>query len=68
MAQLFEPVTESAKKLADVLIEFKINLVMTDYVESYKPDLMEILLDWANGSKFIDICQNTDIYEGKFII
>ena len=67
LAQLFERVTESAKKMADVLIECKINLVKTDYVESFKPDLMEVVLDWANGAKFIDICQNTDVYEGILI-
>jgi ATP-dependent RNA helicase DOB1 len=66
LAQLFKRVTESAEKMADVLIECKINLVKSDYIESFKPDLMETVLDWANGAKFIDICQNTDVYEGNF--
>lgn len=63
--QLFERVKQAAEKMADVLIDCKINLVKNDYVESFKPDLMETVLDWANGGKFIDICQNTEVYEGE---
>ena len=35
-----------------------------EYIEAFKTDIMEVTLEWANGSKFSDICKLTDIYEG----
>lgn len=61
---LFEKIKENAGKVADILIECKINLVKNEYVEIFKPDLMEVVFDWANGETFIEICKLTDIYEG----
>ena len=63
---LFEKIKENAGKVADILIECKINLVKNEYVEIFKPDLMEVVFDWANGETFIEICKLTDIYEGIF--
>lgn len=34
-------------------------------MSSFKCDLMDVVLEWAEGSKFSDICKLTDIYEGK---
>ncbi len=66
LAQLFERVRENAGVIADVLIECKINLIKNDYLENFKCDLMETVLEWANGAKFTEICKLSDIYEGIY--
>jgi len=66
LTQLFNRVKENAGGIADILIECKINLNKEDYVENFKSDLMETVLEWANGAKFTEICKLTDIYEGNW--
>jgi ATP-dependent RNA helicase DOB1 len=57
-------IKENAEKVADVLIDCRINIAKKEYVDSFKTDLMEVTLEWSNGSKFSDICKLTEVYEG----
>ena len=36
-----------------------------DYVEKFKPSLMDVVYSWCNGSSFAQICKMTDVFEGK---
>ena len=36
-----------------------------DYVDSFKPHLMGVVLEWAKGTSFVKITQMTNIYEGN---
>lgn len=38
-----------------------------EYVESFKPTLMDVLYSWSKGAPFRDICLMTDLYEGSII-
>ena len=40
-------------------------MVEDEYVEKFKPFLMDVVFDWCNGSSFLEICKKTDIFEGK---
>jgi ATP-dependent RNA helicase DOB1 len=64
----YAKITESAKRVADVLVECKIKINKEDYIETMKADFMEIAFEWANGAKFAEICKLTDIYEGNIIV
>lgn len=64
---LHAKVVETAGQVADVLIECKIEINKNDYVDGFRPDFMEIALEWANGSRFSDLCKLSDIYEGIFL-
>jgi ATP-dependent RNA helicase DOB1 len=35
-----------------------------DYVEKFKPHIMDIVFAWCKGAKFADICKMTNIFEG----
>ena len=37
------------------------------YVDSFKPDMMDIVYAWCQGAKFNQICKMTDIFEGSII-
>ena len=58
---------EMARRIAKVSIECKISLVEEDYVQSFKPALMDVVYAWAQGKSFAFICKMTDIYEGSLI-
>jgi len=36
-----------------------------EYVEKFKPYLMDVVAAWCKGAPFGDLCQMTDIYEGR---
>ena len=39
--------------------ECKLEVVVDDYVESFKPFLMDIMYSWSKGASFRDICLMT---------
>ena len=38
-----------------------------EYVESFKPQMMDVVYAWSTGSTFADICKMTDVFEGDLI-
>lgn len=34
-----------------------------EYIESFRPDLMEVVAAWARGTRFADVAKMTTIYE-----
>ncbi|KAI4461014.1 atp-dependent rna and dna helicase [Holotrichia oblita] len=56
-----------ARRIAKVSTECKFPLDEDNYVEKFKPFLMDIVFSWCNGSTFSDLCQMTDIFEGSII-
>ena len=46
----------------------KISLDKEEYVQKFKPDLMELTLSWCEGCKFKELCDEArDIYEGTIV-
>uniref|UniRef100_A0A2P2HW43 Superkiller viralicidic activity 2-like 2 n=1 Tax=Hirondellea gigas TaxID=1518452 RepID=A0A2P2HW43_9CRUS len=58
---------EMARRIAKVSLECKLEIVEEDYIEKFRPFLMDVVFDWCNGSSFLEICQKTDIFEGSII-
>ncbi|KAI9136384.1 rRNA-processing arch domain-containing protein [Paraphysoderma sedebokerense] len=58
---------EAARRIAKVSIESKLELEEKEYVDSFRPDLMDIVYAWCQGAKFSQICKMTDIFEGSII-
>ncbi|XP_031551910.1 exosome RNA helicase MTR4-like [Actinia tenebrosa] len=58
---------ESARRIAKVSQEAKMDLDIEEYVESFRPHIMDVVFAWANGSSFAQICKMTDIFEGSII-
>ncbi|WBW71311.1 TRAMP complex ATP-dependent RNA helicase subunit Mtr4 [Schizosaccharomyces osmophilus] len=58
---------EMARRIAKVSQESKFDVNEEDYVNSFKPSVMEIVYAWAHGATFAQICKMTDVYEGSLI-
>ena len=56
---------ETSRRIAKVSVEAKLQgFVEEDYIESFKPHLMDVVHSWCKGSTFAHICQMTDVFEG----
>ncbi|KAF9219294.1 antiviral helicase [Gyrodon lividus] len=58
---------ELARRIAKVSQESKLPLVEEEYVQSFKVELMEAVVQWCRGASFSDICKLTDQFEGNLI-
>ncbi|KAK4337313.1 hypothetical protein RND71_043599 [Anisodus tanguticus] len=58
---------ELAKRIADVSKEAKLEIDETEYIESFKPHLMDVVYAWSKGSSFAQLCKMTDVFEGSII-
>lgn len=67
LKQLYERITKSADRISDVLIEKRLDVDKDKYMRSFKFDMMEACLLWANGESFAKVCNKCDYYEGNVI-
>ncbi|KAG2466012.1 MTREX helicase, partial [Polypterus senegalus] len=58
---------ECAKRIAKVSAEAKLEVDEEQYLNSFRPHLMDVVYTWANGSTFAQICKMTDVFEGSII-
>lgn len=58
---------DAARKIATISQECKLPMEVEDYVEKFKPHMMDIVYAWCKGAKFADICKMTNIFEGSII-
>lgn len=54
-----------ARRIAKVSVEAKLELEEDEYVEQFKPYMMDIVAAWCRGASFGDICKMTDLFEGE---
>ena len=38
-----------------------------DFVDSFKPVLVEVVYHWSKGMHFDEVCKKTDLFEGTVI-
>jgi ATP-dependent RNA helicase DOB1 len=67
LAKPLQILQETAKRIATVSKEAKLEFDENDYLEGFKPDLMEVVYSWANGAKFSQLCKMTDVFEGNLV-
>lgn len=48
---------EMARRIAKVSQESKLPLVEDDYVQSFRVELMDAVVQWCRGASFTDICK-----------
>lgn len=56
---------EIARRIAKVAVESKLPVKEDDYVQSFKVELMDAVIQWCRGASFSDICK-VDITELPF--
>jgi len=63
----FKKLQSQARKIAKISIESKLAASEDEYVQKFKPQLMEVVHAWSQGASFSAICKMTDVYEGSLI-
>ncbi|BFZ16903.1 hypothetical protein BsWGS_19942 [Bradybaena similaris] len=58
---------DTARRIARISREAKLELDEEAYVDSFRPHLMDVVNAWCNGSSFAQICKMTDVFEGSII-
>ncbi|XP_072272536.1 exosome RNA helicase MTR4 isoform X2 [Pyxicephalus adspersus] len=58
---------ETARRIAKVSAEAKLEVDEETYLGSFRPNLMDVIHTWANGATFAQICKMTDVFEGSII-
>ncbi|ORX33502.1 putative ATP-dependent RNA helicase [Kockovaella imperatae] len=58
---------ETTRRIAKISNESGIALVEDEYVQSFKVEMMDAVLQWCKGAKFAEICKLTDVFEGSII-
>ncbi|KAF8405647.1 hypothetical protein HHK36_007723 [Tetracentron sinense] len=64
---LFTQLQETARMVAKVQLECKVQIDVEKFVNSFRPDIMEAIYAWAKGSKFYEIMEITQVFEGSLI-
>lgn len=64
---LFIQLQDTARKVAKVQLECKVQIDVENFVSSFRPDIMEAVYAWAKGSKFYEIMEMTPVFEGSLI-
>ncbi|CAM0912509.1 unnamed protein product [Alopecurus aequalis] len=64
---LFYQLQETARRVANLQLECKIEIDVESFVNSFRPDVMEAVYSWARGSKFHQIMEMTQVFEGSMI-
>lgn len=64
---LFTQLQDTARRVAKVQLESKVQVDVENFVSSFRPDIMEAVYAWAKGSKFYEIMETTQVFEGSLI-
>lgn len=67
LAGPFKIMQDTAKRVATVSKECKLDVEIDEYVDRLKPHLMDVMTEWVNGVPFAKVCTMTSIFEGNII-
>lgn len=56
-----------AKRIAIVSKEANLDLDEQEYIEKFRPSLMDVVFAWSRGASFAEVCKQSDAYEGSII-
>ena len=67
LAKPLQALQDSAREIAQIQLECKLEIDVEEFVESFKPTMVEIVYCWATGESFAEIVKKTDLFEGTII-
>ncbi|CAH9111761.1 unnamed protein product [Cuscuta epithymum] len=67
LGMLLTQLQDTARKVAKIQLECKVEIDVENFVSSFRPDIMEAIYAWAKGSKFYEIMEFTQVFEGSLI-
>lgn len=63
----FQALRETARRIAKIANECKLQYDEEAYVKSFKGEMMEVVYQWTLGAKFAQVLKMTDVFEGSII-
>lgn len=60
-------IREAAGRVGKVANECRMSLDVDEYVDHFRPDLMDITAAWARGATFSEILKMSTIFEGSLV-
>ena len=67
LAGPFKEIQKQARAIAKVSIDSKLPVDEDEYVQGFKPHLLEVVYAWTKGATFLQITKMTDVFEGSLI-
>ena len=67
LVEAYRQVQETARRVATVWQECKIDCNVDEYVSRFNPTIMEVILAWCSGATFADVLKMSDLFEGSLI-
>ncbi|KAJ3672631.1 hypothetical protein LUZ60_007352 [Juncus effusus] len=67
LSLLFSQLQETARRVASLQLDCKVEIDVESFVSSFRPDIMEAIHSWARGAKFYEIMETTQVFEGSLI-
>lgn len=67
LVEAYRQVQETARRVANVWKECKIEVNVEEYVQKFSPDIMEAIGAWCSGATFAEVMKITDTFEGSLI-
>ncbi|KAK4858352.1 hypothetical protein QYF36_015114 [Acer negundo] len=64
---LYTQLQDTARRVAKAQLEAKVQIDVESFMNSFRPDIMEAVYAWAKGSKFYEIMEITQVFEGSLI-
>uniref|UniRef100_A0AC35GHW4 Uncharacterized protein n=1 Tax=Panagrolaimus sp. PS1159 TaxID=55785 RepID=A0AC35GHW4_9BILA len=57
-----------ARRIAQATKDSLMEIDEDEYIESFKPQMMDVVYNWINGKSFSEICgENSELFEGSII-
>ena len=67
MRESVQRMRDLARRIASVVEEAKLPVEVEEYVERFRPDLVDLVHAWCGGAKFVEVCKMCDWYEGSIV-
>ena len=67
LKRALDALRRAASRIAELSRECGLEMDVEEYVESFGPDLMEIVHAWSRGADFGAVTQETDLFEGSIV-
>lgn len=64
---VFASVQEAARRVAKTSIECRMEINEEEYVDGFRPTMMEVVVAWFRGMKFSELIKLTTIFEGAIV-
>ncbi|EFN51100.1 hypothetical protein CHLNCDRAFT_141429 [Chlorella variabilis] len=57
----------AARKVARAAADCKMEMDVEEYVDSFRPDMMESVAGWCQGLSFAELLKRTEVFEGSLV-